>query len=188
MACLTLAGAYSRQATPALAAATSTAPRACPTESAMRASAPTYDSSRATASGACSLMSAATASWIVFKRRTVSCPAGVDQPPCAPALRRPPLSWTTPYPQAAVPGSIPTTFTTESYGPDRTNPVRAVTGCNSSDTAGARDRNRLLILSPIFIWQEAYKPELARELRGSAHGALHLDRPRRIPGWCCGHE
>src|SRR3954447_22065633 len=124
MACLTLAGAYSRQATPALAAATSTAPRACPTESAMRASAPTYDSSRATASGACSLMSAATASWIVFKRRTVSCPAGVDQQPCATSLRRPPLSWTTPYPQAAVPGSIPTTFTTESYGPDRTNPVR----------------------------------------------------------------
>ena len=36
------------------AAATSTAPRACPTESAMRASAPTNDSSSATASGACS--------------------------------------------------------------------------------------------------------------------------------------
>src|SRR2546430_13332775 len=140
MACLTLAGAYSRQATPALAAATSTAPRACPTESAMRASAPTYDSSRATASGACSLMSAATASWIVFKRRTVSCPAGVDQQPCATCLRRPPLSWTTPYPQAAVPGSIPTTFTTESYGPDRTNALRAGTGCATAPTQRALGR------------------------------------------------
>src|SRR5262249_1876660 len=101
----------------------STAPRACPTESAMRASAPTNDSSSATASGACSAMSASTASWIVFKRRTVSCPAGVDQQPCATSLRRPPLSWTIPYPQAAVPGSMPTTFTRESYGPDRPNPV-----------------------------------------------------------------
>src|SRR5438552_18791840 len=153
-ACLTDAGAYSAHATPADDAATSTAPRACPTESAMRASAPTYDASRATATGACSLMSAATASWIVFKRSTVSCPAGVDQQPCATSLRRPPLSWTTPYPQAAVPGSMPTTFTKGSYGPGRTNPVRAVT----------------------------------QELRGSAHGALHLDRPRRIPRWCCGHE
>ena len=45
------AGAYSAHAMPADDAATSTAPRACPTESAMRASAPTYDSSRATASG-----------------------------------------------------------------------------------------------------------------------------------------
>src|SRR5438477_2305052 len=129
IACLTLAGAYSRQSTPALAAATSTAPRTCPTESAMRASAPTYDSSIATASGACSAMSTATASWIVFKRRTESCPAGVDQQPCATSLRRPPLSWTTPYPQAAVPGSMPTTFTSESYGPDRTIPVQALTGC-----------------------------------------------------------
>src|SRR5690348_2122092 len=89
----------------------------------MRASAPTYDSSSATASGACSAVSAATASWIVFKRRTVSCPAGVDQHPCATSLRRPPLSWTTPYPQAAVPGSMPTTFTKGRYGPGRTNPV-----------------------------------------------------------------
>ena len=40
--------------------ATSTAPRACPTESAMRASAPTNDSSSATASGACSAMSSRT--------------------------------------------------------------------------------------------------------------------------------
>src|SRR6266516_4815558 len=132
IACLTLAGAYSRQATPAFAAATSTAPRACPTESAMRASAPTYDSSSATASGACSLMRAATASWIVFKRTTVSSPAGVDQQPCATSLRRPPLSWTTPYPQAAVPGSMPTTFTSESYGPGRTNPVPTATGCGTA--------------------------------------------------------
>ena len=129
------AGAYSRQSSPALAAATSTAPRACPTESAMRASAPTYDSSSATASGSCSAMSSATASWIVFKRRTTSCPAGVDQQPCATSLRRPPLSWTIPYPQAAVPGSMPTTFTAESYGPGRTNPVRAATGCGRSNRA-----------------------------------------------------
>src|SRR5256885_2993330 len=122
MACLTRAGAYSVQATPALAAATSTTPRAWPTGSAMRASAPAYDSSSATASGACSAMSVATASWIVFKRTTVSSPAGVDQQPCATSLRRPSLSWTIPYPQAAVPGSMPTTFTTESYGPGRTSP------------------------------------------------------------------
>src|SRR6476620_1494244 len=115
----------------------------------MRASAPTYDSSSATASGACLAMSAATASWIVFKRRTVFCSAGVDQQPCATSLRRPPLSWTTPYPQAAVPGSMPTTFTTESYGPDRTNPVSSRDRmCNSSDAAGARARGR----SPMRAW------------------------------------
>src|SRR5438270_9235200 len=117
---------------PALAAATSTTPRAWPTESAMRASAPTYDSSSATASGTCSAMSAATASWIVFKRMTVSWPAGVDQQPWATSLRRPPLSWTTPYPQAAVPGSMPTTFTSDSYGPDRTIPVQALTRCRTT--------------------------------------------------------
>src|SRR5690348_3938861 len=92
----------------------------------MRASAPTYDSSRATASGACSAMRAATASWIVFKRRTVSWPAGVDQQPCATSLRWPPLSRTIPYPQAAVPGSMPTTFTGRGYGPRRTNPARSL--------------------------------------------------------------
>jgi hypothetical protein len=126
----------------------------------MRASAPTYDSSSATASGACSAMSPATASWIVFKRRTVSWPAGVDQQPCATSLRRPPLSWTIPYPQAAVPGSMPTTFTAESYGPDRTNPVRAVTqrvvpvagalgltddGCRSPTYGLTSDRRHLSI-------------------------------------------
>src|SRR5262245_5343005 len=50
-ACFTLAGGYSAQKTPADAHATSAAPRACPTESAVRASAPTNDSSRTTASG-----------------------------------------------------------------------------------------------------------------------------------------
>src|SRR3954452_621562 len=159
MACLTLAGAYSRQATPALAAATSTTPRACPTESAMRASAPTYDSSRATASGACSLMSAATASWIVFKRRTVSCPAGVDQHPCATSLRRPPLSWTTPYPQAAVPGSMPTTFTKGSYGPGRTNPVQAVTRCGTPAPAWVCEAGAHLGCSPLLAGRRAWGPE-----------------------------
>src|SRR5438270_12698373 len=36
------------------------------------------------------------------------------------ALRRPPLSWTIPYPHAAVPGSMPTTFTARGYGRRRT--------------------------------------------------------------------
>jgi len=108
---VTRAGAYSAQATPALAAATSTAPRACPTESAMRASAPTNDSSRTTASGACSAMSAATPSKRVRNRCSRGSSAPVRQHPWAIALRRPPLSWTIPYPQCAVPGSMPTTFT-----------------------------------------------------------------------------
>src|SRR5256886_16228299 len=151
MACLTRAGAYSVQDTPALAAATSTTPRAWPTESAMRASAPTYDSSSATASGTCSAMSAATASWIVFKRMTVSSPAGVDQQPWATSLRRPPLSWTTPYPQAAVPGSMPTTFTSESYGPDRTIPVQALTGCR---TALAQARVRVQAVRGLLRWTQ----------------------------------
>ena len=34
-------------------------------------------------------------------------------PPARPARRRPPLSWTIPYPHAAVPGSMPRTFTAE---------------------------------------------------------------------------
>src|SRR5204863_173403 len=54
--CFTRAGAYSAHSTPASAAATMTAPRAWPTESAVRASAPTNDSSSATASGANSAM------------------------------------------------------------------------------------------------------------------------------------
>ena len=44
------------------------APRACPTESAVRASTPTKDSSSATASGAAWSMSVVTASKIVFRR------------------------------------------------------------------------------------------------------------------------
>src|SRR5437764_414773 len=62
-----------------MAAATSTAPRACPTESAVRASTPTNDSSSATASGSCSTMSAATPSKIVFSRSSGRSPAGVDR-------------------------------------------------------------------------------------------------------------
>src|SRR5262249_11777622 len=109
--CLTRAGAYSAQATPAVAAATSTAPRACPTESAMRASAPTYDSSRATASGTCRRISSDTPSKIVSRRRSTRSRADVRHHPWHVALRRPSLSWTIPYPHAAVPGSIPRTFT-----------------------------------------------------------------------------
>ena len=40
-------------------------------------------------------------------------PAGVCHHPWSSALIRPPLSWTIPYPQAAVPGSMPRTFTRE---------------------------------------------------------------------------
>ena len=109
--CLTRFGAYSTHSTPADAAATSTAPRACPTESAMRASAPTYDSSSATASGACSAISSATPSKIVSSRSSTRSRAGVRQHPWQVALRRPSLSWTIPYPHAAVPGSMPRTFT-----------------------------------------------------------------------------
>ena len=38
-------------------------------------------------------------------------PAGVVHDPWSMALRRPSLSWTMPYPQEAVPGSMPMTFT-----------------------------------------------------------------------------
>ena len=107
----------------------------------MRASAPTYDSSSATASGACSAMRPPPRRGSSSNGATVSCPAGVDQQPCATSLRRPPLSWTTPYPQAAVPGSMPTTFTRESYGPDRTNPVQAATRCGTlADSARSGER------------------------------------------------
>ena len=110
-ACLTTAGAYSAHATPTDDAATSTAPRACPTESAMRASAPTYDSSRATASGSCSAISSWTPVKIVSSRASSRARGDVRHQPWHVALRRPSLSWTIPYPQAAVPGSIPRTFT-----------------------------------------------------------------------------
>ena len=90
--CLTRDGAYSVHSTPAVAAATSAAPRACPTESAMRASAPTNDSSSATASGACSSMRPGTPSKIVSSRtsgrsRAAGAPAPDVDLPDAPVER-----------------------------------------------------------------------------------------------------
>ena len=81
--CFTRAGAYSAHSMPAVAAATSAAPRACPTESAMRASAPTKDSSSATASGACAAMSSWTPSKIVRSRSSGRSRAPVVQHPDA---------------------------------------------------------------------------------------------------------
>ncbi len=86
----------------------------------MRASAPTKDSSRTTASGSCRSMSSAIASWICFKRSSGRSLAGVCHQPNSTALRRPPLAWTIPYPHAAVPGSIPRTFTHRGYARERT--------------------------------------------------------------------
>src|SRR5258708_35929488 len=105
---------------PADDAATSMAPRAWPTESAMRASAPTDDCSRATASGPCSLISSPTPSKIVSTRSSTRSRAFVRHHPWHSSLRRPSLSWTIPYPHAAVPGSMPRTFTPQGYGPLRT--------------------------------------------------------------------
>ena len=111
-ACFTVAGAYSTQGTSAIAQATSAAPRACPTESAIRASAPTYDSSIATASGSCRAMSSATSSWIRLSRAAAASRGEVSHQPYSTALRRPPSPVATmPKPHAAVPGSMPRTFT-----------------------------------------------------------------------------
>ena len=82
----------------------------------MRASAPTNDSSSATASGACSWMSALTPSKIILSRSSGRSRAPDVQHPWARALIRPSLSWTIPYPHAAVPGSMPRTFTARGYG------------------------------------------------------------------------
>ena len=110
--CLTWAGAYSAHATPTDDAATSTAPRACPTESAMRASAPTNDSSSATASGACRAISSWTPVKMVRRRASGGAPLRTFATTRGTwPWRRPPLSWTIPYPHAAVPGSMPRTFT-----------------------------------------------------------------------------
>src|ERR1700758_1296873 len=76
----------------------------------MRASAPTYDSSRATASGAWVAISSSTPAKIVCSRASTRSEASVRHQPWHVALRRPSLSWTIPYPQAAVPGSMPNTF------------------------------------------------------------------------------
>jgi len=94
----------------------------------MRASAPTNDSSSTTASGSCRSMSSAIASWICFKRSSGRSLAEVCHHPNSTALRRPPLAWTIPYPHAAVPGSIPRTFTHRGYARERTFLPRAPSG------------------------------------------------------------
>src|SRR3954452_7025343 len=65
-------------------------------------------------------MSSPIASWTRFKRSSGRSRAGVCHQPNSTALRRPPLPWTIPNPHAAVPGSIPRTFTSKGYGPART--------------------------------------------------------------------
>ena len=128
--CFTRAGAYSVHSMPARGGGDHAAPRACPTESAMRASAPTNDSSSATASGACAAMSAATPSKMTRSR---------SSEPLArrgrPAPRRqcsdPPAAFVDdPVPASAVPGSMPRTSRAEGRladGPrrERTSPVTA---------------------------------------------------------------
>ena len=61
-----------------------------------------------------------TPSKIVLRRASGRSRGDVRQHPPARRLRRPPLSWTIPYPHAAVPGSMPRTFTGRGYGAART--------------------------------------------------------------------
>ena len=58
--------------------------------------------------------------------RAPGAPAAGVRPPsrARSALRRPSLSWTIPYPQAAVPGSTPRTFTARGWVPFRTSFLR----------------------------------------------------------------
>src|SRR3954464_12676912 len=65
-------------------------------------------------------MSSPIASWIRFKRSSGRSRAGVCHQPNSTALRRPPSAWTIPNPHAAVPGSIPRTFTHRGYAQERT--------------------------------------------------------------------
>src|SRR5262245_46239068 len=65
-------------------------------------------------------MSSAIASWICFKRSSGRSLAGVCHQPNSTASRRLPLAWMIPYPHAAVPGSIPRTFTHRGYARERT--------------------------------------------------------------------
>src|SRR5213596_1197502 len=65
-------------------------------------------------------MSPATPSKIVLSRSSGRSSARVCHHPCSMARRRPSLSWTIPYPHAAVPGSIPRTLTAKGYGGCRT--------------------------------------------------------------------
>src|SRR6187200_1937951 len=65
-------------------------------------------------------MSARTPSKIVSSRASSGSRADVRQHPDATAWRRPSLPWTSPYPHAAVPGSMPRTFTYGSYAGVRT--------------------------------------------------------------------
>src|SRR5687768_1807855 len=67
-------------------------------------------------------MRARTPSKIVSSRASSGSRAAVRQHPDAPARRRPPLPWTIPYPHAAVPGSMPRTFTKRSYAGARMFP------------------------------------------------------------------
>src|SRR5579862_6779744 len=53
---------------------------------------------------------------MVFKRASGRSVGRVCHQPWSMPLRRPSLSWTIPYPQAAVPGSMPNTFTEPGYG------------------------------------------------------------------------
>src|SRR5262245_3924033 len=65
-------------------------------------------------------MSSRTPSKIVSSRASSGSRADVRQHPDATARRRPSLPWTIPYPHAAVPGSMPRTFTGGSYAGART--------------------------------------------------------------------
>src|SRR4051812_13395377 len=68
-------------------------------------------------------MSSATPSKIVRSRSSGRSPAGVFHQSNSTALSRFPLPWTIAYPHAAVPGSIPRTFTSRSYEGGRTFPA-----------------------------------------------------------------
>jgi hypothetical protein len=93
---LTLDGAYSVHSTPASAAATRIAPRAWPTESAVRGSAPTNDSSIASASGSYRSTSPATPSKIVRSRSSGRSRGDVFHQANSSARIRSPLPSTTP--------------------------------------------------------------------------------------------
>src|SRR3990172_12815630 len=131
----------------------------------MRASAPTKDSSSATASGSCSATSSWTPLKIVSNRAAGRSRADVCHWPWAIARRtvpplRPSPVWTIPYPHAAVPGSMPRTFTYRRYWGPRTSTLR--------DPPGSR-RSALAVLG---------RPG-AQSLAGGAH-VLRGQRLRRL--------
>src|SRR6185503_447958 len=153
-------------------AATSTAPRACPTANAVETFWPKYRASSATASGSWVASRSCTRWYRTARRRSGGTPARVVMTPPSSAASRPERRATTPKPVLARPGSMPRTTIRQAFCVPGRMPSHGSEGGRAHGRAvqrgarGRRDRR-------VPLRRGGARERLLRVRRGPVPAELH---------------